>query len=384
MNTAPLPPLDLDAMPEIDLRHLLVLTDDTAMLQHATHATPNLHHGYCTDDNARALIAGVLYCDLLPEVRTPAGGPPVVPDELVVAMQRYLAFLSYAFHPEAGRFKNFMDYDRSWAEVTGSEDSHARALWGLGVAVRRGRLADIQNLADALFTKALPAAAKLHWIRPWAYVLLGVEEYLRSSREAPEAARVREAFAGRLFEMWRANATGDWPWWEDQLTWGNAKLPHAMLICGASLSRDDMVEAALTALRWLLEVQTGEAGRLSIIGNRGWFRRGGERARFDQQPIEAKGLVQACLAAAYLTREAFWTKQAVRCFEWFRGGNDLGAVMYNEETGGCYDGLAEDGAAANQGAESTLAYLLSVLELHAYARAQRASEDLSPRGSAKG
>jgi len=375
-----LPTLNLDPFPEIDLRHMLVLTDDTAMLQHATHATPNLHHGYCTDDNARALIAGVLFCDLQPEVRTSAGGS-AVPDDLAVAMQRYLAFLSYAFSPDTGRFKNFMDYDRSWAEEMGSEDSHARALWGLGVAVRRGHIADIQELAAKLFQKALPAAERFKHIRPWSYVLLGLDEYLRSDGSNTRVLELRDMMADHLFEIWKANATEDWPWWEDRLTWGNAKLPHTMLICGAGLSRDDMVKASLKALDWLLGVQTGDSGQLSIIGNKGWFERGRGRARFDQQPIEAKALVQACLTAALVTREQRWADHARRCFEWFRGKNDVGVAMYNADTGGCHDGLHADGADPNQGAESTLAYVLSVLDLHHYERAQKASQDLAPYGT---
>ncbi|HET6429651.1 MAG TPA: glycosyl transferase family 1, partial [Phycisphaerae bacterium] len=185
-----LPPLSLAPFPEIDLRHVLVLTDDTAMLQHATHATPDVRHGYCTDDTARALIAGVLFCDLQPGRRA-AGGGPGVPVELAVAMQRYLGFLSYAFNPDTGRFRNFMDYDRSWAEQTGSEDSHARALWGLGVAFRRGHVADVQKLAGTLFRNALPSVESFEHVRPWAYVLLGLQEYLRRAPNDERAADIR-------------------------------------------------------------------------------------------------------------------------------------------------------------------------------------------------
>ena len=375
MTVNPLPVLDLDPFPRIDLRHVLLLTDDTAILQHATHATPDLHHGYCTDDAARALIAGVLFCDLQPGSRA-FGGGSVVSDELIVAMQRYLAFLSYAFDRTTGRFRNFMDYDRSWAERVGSEDSHARAIWGLGVAVRRGRIADVRGIADELFRQALPAVERLRHIRPWAYALLGLHEYLQGDGDHPRAPDLRRRLAERLFAAWQAQATPDWPWWEDRLSWGNAKLPHALLVCGATLSRGEMVHAGLTALQWLLDVQTGPAGQLSIIGNNGWLVRGKKHARFDQQPIEAKGLVQAALAAALVTRDKAWIDHARRCFEWFRGRNDVGAVMYNAETGGCQDGFGPNGAAPNQGAESTLAYVLSVLELHLYDRVQKASRDL--------
>ena len=375
MTVRALPVLDLAPFPRIDLRHVLLLTDDTAILQHATHATPDLHHGYCTDDAARALIAGVIFCDLQPGKRT-SGGDSAVPGELIVAMQRYLAFLSYAFNRSTGRFRNFMAYDRSWAERVGSEDSHARAIWGLGVAVRRGRVADVRGIADDLFRRALPAVEGFEHIRPWAYALLGFHEYLQGDGGDERVLDLRQQLADRLFAAWQANSTQDWPWWEDRLSWGNAKLPHALLVCGATMSRGDMVRAGLKALRWLLEIQTDRAGHLSIIGNRGWFDRGRRRARFDQQPIEAKGLVQAALAAALVTGETSWIDQARGCFEWFRGRNDVGALMYNADTGGCQDGLGPDGAAPNQGAESTLAYVLSVLEFHLYDRVQKASRDL--------
>jgi hypothetical protein len=361
-----------------------VLTDDTGILQHATCSTPDLHHGYCTDDNARALVAGVMFCDLWPDLRLSGAAAPASPEDLLIPMQRYLAFLSYAFNPATGRFKNFMGYGRTWLEEVGSEDSHARTIWALGEAVRFGPNADIQELADQLLRKALPAVSGFPYLRPWAYCLLGLDEYLRSGADNELAAELRRTLGQRLFDIWKEYATPEWPWWEDHLTWGNAKLPHALLIAGAALGREDMVEAALTAMRWLLAVQAGDAGQLSVIGNRGWYERGRMPARFAQQPIEAKGLVQACLAAAAATRNNQWTQHAARCFEWFLGRNDLKVPLYNAQTGGCQDGLEAEGPNANQGAESTLAYIISVLELRHYARMQRAERDIAPSRSAEG
>lgn len=369
-----LPTIGISPLPEVDLRHMLLLTDDTGILQHATTATPNLHHGYCTDDNARALIAGVMFCHLWPGRQT--GDEGASRDSLLVAMQRYLAFLSYAFDPETRRFKNFMDYDRTWKENVGSEDSHARALWALGIATRRGHMKDIRGMAEELFRNALPQAAQFTHIRPWAYALLGIDQYRRSENGCPEAEQLQGELAERLYEAWKSEATEQWPWWEDSLTWGNAKPPHALLVSGHALGREDMVRDALSVLRWVCQVQTNDHGQLSIIGNRGWYVRGKERAQFDQQPIEAKALVQACLCAARLTAEEEWTRRAKMCFEWFRGENDVNTPLYNPDTGGCHDGLVAEGAAPNQGAESTLAYILSVLEIHSYARAQQASQDL--------
>ena len=368
-----LPPLRMDPLPAIDLRHLFVLSDDTGILQHATRATPDLHHGYCTDDNARALIAAVMI-KALPEDAWAHASQPGVADLLVVT-QRYLAFLAYAYNSEGGRFRNFMLYDRSWLEKIGSEDSHARTIWALGQACRLAPNGDIQHMADQLMQQALAPVDGFQYLRPWAYSLLGLDEYLQVHPEQERAQRLRRRMSERLFDIWQYHSCDEWPWWEDHLTWGNAKLPHAMLVAGGALARTAAVEGALGALRWLLEIQTGEQGQLTIIGNRGWYARHQGRARYDQQPIEAKALVQACLAAARATRDDYWVEQATRCFEWFTGRNDAGLPLYNPETGGGQDGLGADGINPNQGAESTLAYLMSVLELHHYDRAQRAEKE---------
>jgi len=360
-----LPP-EVNPLPPINLRHLFVLTDGTGILQHAAHGTPDPHHGYCTDDNARALIAAVKLWALPEELWAGEGAGSAGPDELLIAMQRYLAFLVYAFNPEPGRFRNFMQYDRSWLEEIGSEDSHARTVWALGTAYHLAPNEDVRNLADRLMRDALVAAADFEYLRPCAYTLLGLDEYLRGGGANDLADRLYKRLGERLYELWKGHAQPDWPWWEDFLTWGNAKLPHAMLVAGLALGSSEIVQAALAALRWLLEVQTGPAGQLSIIGNRGWYYRGGRKAQFDQQPIEAKALVQACVTAGRATGEACWISQAMRCFRWFTGENDKGLPLYNSDTGGGYDGLGPDGVNANQGAESTLAYLLSLLELYHY------------------
>jgi len=367
-----LPPLNIDPLPGIDLRHLFVLTDDTGILQHATRATPDLHHGYCTDDNARALIAAVKIWALPGELWAPSQSDEPTASGLLVATQRYLAFLAYAFNAQTGRFRNFMQYDRSWLEEVGSEDSHARTVWALGKAYRLAPNDDTRELANDLMAKAIPAIEEFDHLKPRAYALLGLEEYLRERPGELLAGHLHTRICEHLFDVWKANAKPDWPWWEDWLTWGNAKLPHAMLVAGRAMKNDEAVDASLKALRWLLDMQRGEDGRLSIIGNDGWCFRGQNRAKYDQQPIEAKALVQACLAAAETTGETFWADEAVRCFRWFLGFNDAEEALYNSYTGGGHDGLHVEGVNANQGAESTLAYLISVLEMHLYEQARTA------------
>ena len=365
---SPLPGLEIEPLPDIDLRHMFVLSDDTGIFQHATLSTPDLHHGYCTDDNARSLIAAMKLWALPEEVWAGKDGQKHGRKDLLIASQRYLAFLAYAYNPDRGRYRNFMRYDRTWMEEIGSEDSHARTIWGLGKTVRFAPTDDIRNLAESLLLQSMGALESFRYLRPCAYSILGLEEYLRVQPDSEQTARLLEQMGGRLYDVWRDRAEDDWPWWEDNLTWGNAKLPHALLVAGLTLNREDMVEASLKALRWLLEIQTADDGHLSIIGNRGWYWRGQPRAMYDQQPIEAKALVQATLSAAAVTADRFWTDAAVQCFRWFTGFNDLGLSLYNEQTGGGHDGLHPHGVNANQGAESTLAYILSVLELHHYDR----------------
>lgn len=352
-------------LPEIDLRHVLSLTDDTGMLQHSAFATPDPRHGYCTDDNARALIAAVMHAKLFGY------------DETVIPLQRYLSFLVYAFDPETRRFRNFMGYDRRWLEETGSEDSHARALWALGTAVRRAPNDSVRDMANRLFRDALPAVDEFEYLRPRAFAVIGMDECLHGGQAEGPLAEFRESTAARLYDAWEAHATDEWPWWEDVLTWGNAKLPHALVAAGHSLGREEMTAAGLKALRWLVDIQTAHDeehddehgdGHLSIIGNKGWYVRVGERAKFDQQPLEAHALVQACLAAADATGEKTWLDEARRSFEWFLGRNDNGIPLRDEQTGGCRDGLTPEGVNLNQGAESTLAYVLSLLDLYMYRR----------------
>jgi hypothetical protein len=344
-------------LPEIDLRQFLKMTDDTGMLQHALYSVPDPEHGYCIDDNARALLAALLHAGLFGY------------DEQVVPLHRYLMFMAYAYNEKTGVFRNFMSYDRQWLEDVGSPDSQGRAIWALGTAVATAPDSDTRDLADELIRKALPGVSGLIDLRSKAFTLLGLNEYLKVKPDHTEAPSLRDRYADDLFSAFQSNAQEDWPWCEAVATYDNAKLCHALILSGRSMGRDDMVEQGLTSLRWLLDVQRDEAGHLSIIGNDGWLPRGSEKAGFDQQPLEAYALVHACLAAAGATggtADSVWADEAWNCFQWFTGRNDLGVPLFAPDTGGCMDGLQPNGANRNQGAESTLAYLLSVLELHRF------------------
>ncbi len=339
-------------LPEVDLRHLRTLTDDVGILQHAHYTVPDRRHGYSTDDQARALIAVLRAYDLLRD------------EALLPLASTYLAFLDHAFNEERRRFRNFLSYDRRWLEEQGAEDSHGRALWALGVAVRMAPNEGMAALALHLFDRGRTAVEQFTSPRAWAFTLLGVDAYLHRFGGDSELRRLRDTLALRLFQQGQANGDTDWPWPEDVLTYENARLPQALLLAGRQMERSDLVAAGLAGLEWLLKVQSAPAGHLSIVGSQGWWRRQGQRARFDQQPVEAQALTEACVEAFKLTGRRVWLREARRCLAWFLGRNDLGLPLYDYTTGGCKDGLHPDRANENQGAESTLAWLNALLSLH--------------------
>jgi glycosyltransferase involved in cell wall biosynthesis len=340
------------ALPEINLEYLRRMTDSTGLLQHAKFNIPDRMHGYCTDDNARALVLTVSAQDFLPEQKG-----------LAAMSACYLAFLTHALNPGTARFRNFMSYDRRWEETEGSEDSQGRALWALGVAV--GRAPDPGQLAAAtsLFNQALPAAETFEHPRASALALIGINAYLGRFAGDTGAKRVARLLARRILRDFKRNATDDWYWFEDILTYDNGKLAQALLETGTTLESARMVEVGLKTLEWLTEVQSAN-GMFRPVGNDGWYQKGGARARFDQQPIEAQSMIEAYAAAFAATGEMRWVDLADQVFQWFLGQNDLAAPLWDPKTGACYDGLGPEGPNLNQGAESTLAWLLSLADMY--------------------
>jgi hypothetical protein len=328
------------------------MADETGMLQHAIFTVPNYHEGYSTDDNARALMVSTLLEEL-------GSG------EALELASRYLAFVWYAFNAETGRFRNFMNYQRRWLEDSGSDDCHGRTLCALGTVLGRSNTPALHSMAGWLFEQALPGILPTTSPRAWAFALIGIHEYLRRFGGDRMASQVREGLAGRLLSSYRSQRSEEWRWYEDRLTYCNASLPHALLICGQSMLSDAMIEVGLESLGWLADLQRADAagGHFVPIGSNGFYQRGGARARFDQQPVEAQAMVSACLEAERITGDKRWRKEARRAFEWFLGRNDLNLPIYDPTTGGCRDGLHPDRPNENQGAESTLAFLQALLEL---------------------
>jgi glycosyltransferase involved in cell wall biosynthesis len=340
-------------LPDWRLDHLARLTDSTGILQHATHTIPNYAEGYCTDDNARALLLTVLLEEL------GQGGPEV--DRLA---STYAAFLQAAFHSGPRRFRNFMSYDRRWLEEIGSDDCHGRAVWALGTCVGRSQRPDLPAWAAAHFELALPAVLEMTSPRAWAFSLLGIQQYLRRFGGDRLATQIRETLTNRLVELYDKNATPDWPWFEDIVAYANARLPEALIASGHDSGNARALEVGLETLRWLVKIQTAPQEHFRAIGCNGFYRKGHDRAQFDQQPIEANATVSACLEAYRVTHDAAWMNEARSAFEWFLGRNDLGQELYDSGTGGCCDGLQADRVNRNQGAESTLAFLLSLAEMN--------------------
>ena len=343
----------LDRLPMLKLDHVTRLTDDTGILQHAIFSVPNYGEGYTTDDNARALILAVLLEQM----------EATVPSRTESLSCRYLAFLEHAFNPKLGRFRNFLNYDRRWTEKNGSEDSHGRALWALGSALGRSENRGLRGAAGRLFESALPAVVTFTSPRAWAFTVLGIHEYLTSFPGDRDAQKLSSVLGMRLLEMYGAVRKPSWKWFEDVVAYSNARLPQALLLAGDS--DDRLISAGLESLDWLLSVQRCESkGHFVPIGSQGFYRQTGEKARFDQQPIEAAGMVSACLQAYRTTGDGHWRSQAWSVFKWFLGDNDLQLSLYDSTTGGCRDGLHPDRVNENQGAESTLSFLTALGEMH--------------------
>ncbi|MFB3925014.1 MAG: hypothetical protein ACE14T_03085 [Syntrophales bacterium] len=344
------------SLPEIKLDHLRLLTDDTGILQHARYNVPHREHGYCTDDNSRALIAAVLSRSVLPDSHDPG-----------IEAVTYLSFMNHAFNEKTGRFRNFMTYDRKWLEDQGSEDSHARAVQGLGTALLSQPSTLIDPAVD-LFERALPAMSGFRWPRAWAIGLIGIQAFLECFPGHIGAHRILQSLAERLLRLYEENARQDWPWIDNCLTYSNGKIPQALLLAGHILSREDMMSAGLRALDWLMKIQTAPSGHFAPVGNKGWFPYAGRKADFDQQPVEAMAMTGACLDAYQFTGDEKWIKRARFCFEWFLGRNALNTPLYDRQTGACFDGLQPNGPNRNQGAESTLSWIISLLRMRIFAK----------------
>lgn len=340
-------------LPEINIDHLIRMTDSTGLFHHAIGSIPNYNEGYCTDDNARALLLTVLLEEAYQDTA-----------KILELSGRYSAFVNYAFDQETKHFKNFMNYDRSWSDMVGSDDCQGRSIWALGTCAGRSKYPNFHMWGAQLFNQAIHTATELTSPRAWAFSLLGINEYFRRMSGDTVANQVRDTLTSRLIDLYNSVADEKWLWFEKILTYDNAVISRALIVTGQRMENKKAFEIGLISLRWLLNIQTSDSGYFSPIGSNGFYVKAGNKAKFDQQPIEAYSMLSACLEALRATDDKFWMDSARMIFEWFLGRNDLGIPLYNTKTSGCHDALHVDRINQNQGGESTLAFLLSLVEMH--------------------
>jgi glycosyltransferase involved in cell wall biosynthesis len=342
---------DIRKPPEMQIGYFLSMCDDTGLFQHAVHSVPDRSHGYCVDDNARALL---LACALN------NSGEQLLSEALT---SRFAAFIQHAWNPDLRQFRNFMSFDRRWLEDKGSEDSHGRTLWALGECARSDVSPSRRRWAAALFAEALPTIEGFRSPRAWGFALLGLDAYCAVTEADGAVLRIRRLLADRLTTMLATTGTKDWAWFEHGLAYDNARLPQALLVTGISTGTSRYVEAGLRSLRWLTTLQTTPAGFFRPVGTESFGDQRRPPLPFDQQPLEATATISACLAAWRADGNGAWKTEASRAFGWFLGENDLSVPLVDLETGSCRDGLHRDRANENRGGESVVSYLLSLAEI---------------------
>lgn len=340
-------------LPEINLKHLRSLTDDTGLYQHAVFNVPDRLRGYCTDDNARALIAAVMNWRLFKD------------EAIKPLLDTYLSFIYHSLNEKRRRVRNFMNFERRWTEEMGSEDSHGRTIWAVGYTITHPPSDHTLGMATRLFKEIISTPRSFTSPRAWAFTIIGANYYLRRFGGDTRVRRIMNELGERLFQLYKTVHKKDWCWYEDILTYDNARLPQALIVAGSYLGNTELYETGLKSLQWLVDIQVNqEEGHLSLVGNDGWYRSNGDKARYDQQPVDAAALVDACYQAFTTSGDRHWLKLMEWSFNWFFGSNDVHQPLYDYSNGGCYDGLQPGGINQNQGGESTVSLLLALQRMH--------------------
>jgi len=335
-------------VPEPSLDHLEKLTDDTGLYQHAKFTIPNRAFGYCTDDNARAIIAMIRYYAHNPEPK------------VLQLLDTYLSFIIHSQNSD-GSINNFMNFDRTWQTNEPAHDAFGRVLWAFGTVMAKPPAPPYLLIAKDCFDKSVDKVQK-QLPKGMAYSILGMSDYLEQFPGAIDIKRQLEFAADGLVRQYEESHYPNWQWFEDALTYDNAVLPHAMYVASMTLNNKKYREIADITCKFLLE-NTFNGTHFSFVGCKGWYERGEKKATFDQQPIEAGGTVMMLRAAYDATQNERYLTLQRKAFDWFLGQNDLHVPLYDFKTKGCNDGLTPDGINTNQGAESTLSFLLGLLTM---------------------
>lgn len=333
----------------MDLSHLKTMMDNTGVLQHATHGIPCFKSGYTTDDNARALIVILQSQEIFGNQET---------EPLAITC---LSFLQYAHMPN-GLFHNFVSFDRRFLDKEDSGDSFGRAVWACGYTLCSGLNPNMKGAAKKMIDEAMPQAMLLEDPRPIAFVIMGLHYYLKAFPKQPGVFEKILALGEKLLCMLEQNSDSEWVWFENILTYCNARIPQALFLAFDSTKDNRFLEAAEKSFGFLLS-KTINKGIFAPVGQNGWFPKGGEKACFDQQPIDAGSTVEAAVSAFNTTGNTKYVEAAYCAFKWFFGGNIHGLNVYDSARGACFDGLVSDGVNLNQGAESTLTFILARMTL---------------------
>lgn len=347
------PVIDLRLLPPFSLTHVRRLTDDTGIIQHAKFGIPNLKEGYCLDDNARALLMVLMAYKQKKDVKALELSPI------------YLSYIHY-MQNKNGTFRNFLSFNRRFLDVRGSEDSFGRTIWALGYLLGNAPNDAWYQSGKLIFFDAAPNFEQLRSIRSIANTIIGISYYLKSNPSDDGMTERLRNLAQKLCLHYQQNSTENWKWFESLLAYDNGILPLSLLHAAEILNDDNITNVAMESMNFLTSI-TMTDGYLSIIGNSKWYQMNGERSIYAQQPIDALAMVLMFHQAFHLTKDKKYLNQLYTAFMWFLGENDLRMSLYDFETKGCCDGFESYGVNRNQGAESSLAYLIShltVLQAH--------------------
>jgi hypothetical protein len=350
---------DIAPLPPMTTQYFMSMCDDTGLFQHAVHSVPDRLHGYCVDDNARALL---VTCALNDRGEAPMAEPMAA---------RFASFIQHAWNPDLKRFRNFMSFGRQWLEEQGSEDSHGRTLWALGQCALTDACPSRQTWAGDLFRQALPTVLSFTSPRAWAFALIGLDAYCAAHPACSQSHAIRTELAERLMRLLDKAERPGWVWFESGLSYDNPRLCQALILTGEAERQPRYVEAGLRTLRWLTDHQTAPNGVFRPVGSETFGDHHKAPKGYDQQPLEAAAAIAACLCAWRADGDPDWKIEAGRAFAWFTGANDLRQSVVDTATGSCRDGLHPGRRNENRGGESVVSYLLALAEMRKLRRGAR-------------